>query len=292
MTHLGAAPPDVQMQEPTVRVLPYRALNLKSYEKRSAEETDYTELITEPTLVYDADQGKVKIVYLELADDHTAVVEAIKRQHYPKDTRTNGMMTRNRTIGYLPRVKIRRDYCTASLMAREDPEAHALILSYAERVSTYYQKYNPELYAEHQRQVQSVLSDYRVGGTSVFTSGIINKDNPLPYHHDAGNFPRVWSNMLVFKHKIAGGYLSVPEYDVGFELKDNSLLMFDGQSILHGVTPIRRQHPKSHRYSVVFYSMQQLWNCLPPEQEVERFRKERSEVERRRWERERKAKGK
>lgn len=121
---------------------------------------------------------------------------------------------------------------------------------------------------------------------SAFTSGIINKNNPLKYHFDRGNFVDVWSNMLVFKHRIEGGFLSCPEFDIGFELKHNSLLMFDGQGILHGVTPIKRHGPESYRYSIVYYSMRQMWQCRPLGEEIDRIRKKKTERERKRLERE------
>lgn len=257
---------------------------LADFKRRSAVEEDYEDLITEPTIVFDPDEERVKIVYLELADNHRPLVAALKKIEYRKDSRSSGMLTSSRTVGYLPRNTIRRDFCTTSLLSHEQPKAHDMVMSYAERVSRYYEKYDTDLYNIHQKEVERILPDYKIG-KSVFTSGIINKDNPLPYHHDAGNIRNVWSNMLVFKHKIEGGYLSVPEYDCGFELKDNSLLMFDGQNLLHGVTPIKKTAKDSHRFSIVFYSMQKMWNCLPPEQEIERIRKVREEREFRRLDR-------
>lgn len=255
-----------------------RELDLKQYARRRASEDDYATLVRESTVIYDESADKVAVVYLELDDDTTDVVQAIQRIRYDRDTRTSGMATQSKIFGYMPRRTIRRDYCHEAALSREDHEAHATVMSYAEKVSTHYQCYEPELYAAHQREVEKVLPDYKIG-SSVFTSGIINKNNPLPYHHDAGNFKNVWSNMLVFKHHTHGGYLSVPEYDVGFELKDNSLLMFDGQNILHGVTPITNYGKDAYRYSVVFYSLQNMWKCLSPEEEIKRYRKVRSERE-------------
>lgn len=254
------------------------------YKRRSAIEDDYADLITEPTIVRDPDEGRVKIVYLELVDNHRPLVAALKRIDYRKDSRSSGMLTSSRTFGYLPRTTLRRDFCTTSLLAHEMPKAHEMVMGYAERVSRYYEMYDPDLYNEHQREVERILPDYKIDNT-VFTSGIINKDNPLPYHHDSGNIRNVWSNMLVFKNRIEGGYLAVPEYDCAFELKDNSLLMFDGQNLIHGVTPIKRTHKDAHRFSIVFYSMQKMWNCLPPEEEIERIRKVREEREFRRLDR-------
>lgn len=272
------------MQEPKTLTRSKRQIVLADFKRRSAVEEDFADLITEPTIVRDPDEGRVKIVYLELVDNHRPLVAALKRIDYRRDSRTSGMLTESRTFGYHPRVTLRRDFCTTSALANEQPKAHEMVMGYAERVSKYYEQYDPDLYHEHQREVERILDDYKIDQT-VFTSGIINKNNPLPYHHDSGNIRNVWSNMLVFKHRTEGGYLSVPEYDVGFELKDNSLLMFDGQNLLHGVTPIKKTHKDGHRFSIVFYSLQKMWNCLPPEQEIARIQKVRDEREYRRLER-------
>lgn len=253
-------------------------IELKNYKKRSAIVEDCARFIDRPTIIFDVEQAKVSVVYLELEDDHNDVVEALRSIKYSTAGRTDGMLSTSRTIGYLPRHNLRRDYCSAAGLERDNPQAHELVLRYAKQVSTYYQQYNPDLYAEHQRQIERVLPEYTVRD-SVFTSGIINKNNPLPYHHDTGNFKDVWSNMLVFKHKVEGGHLAVPEYDACFELKNNSLLMFDGQSLIHGVTPIRKKSREGHRFSIVFYSLQQMWKCLTPEEEVKRYRKLRSDRE-------------
>lgn len=245
---------------------------------RSASEADCTEFVDCSTLVYDEADQKVSIVYLELDDPHQEIVQAVNRVKYSRGARTEGLVSQSRVVGFLPRLEIRRDYCAAAALEHEDVQAHATVLGYASKVCRYYQEYNPDLYAHHQAAVERVLPEYKLKD-SVFTSGIINKDNPLPYHHDAGNFKNVWSNMLVFKHQIKGGFLAVPEYNLLFELKNNSLLMFDGQGLLHGVTPIYKKTPEAHRFSIVFYSLQRMWQCLPPEEEVKRIRLKRTERE-------------
>lgn len=73
--------------------------------------------------------------------------------------------------------------------------------------------------------------------------------------------------------KCQGGYLSCPEYDIGFEVEDNSVILFDGQNILHGVTPFEHLTRLSYRYSIVYYTLQQIWNCLPLNEEIIRIRK-------------------
>lgn len=84
---------------------------------------------------------------------------------------------------------------------------------------------------------------------------------------------------MVFKGDVTGGGLNVPEYDIHFTLADHSLLMFDGQGLLHGVTPFKLTKPGGYRYSIVYYSLRQMWNCLPPNAEVNRIRKLKTERE-------------
>jgi hypothetical protein len=263
----------------------YKPIDLSQYKKRSAKETDYSRLITRSTILVDEESGKPRIVYLMLEDDCIDIVQAILSiQFEGLEERTSGLLSQSRIVGYRPRITTRDDFCTSAKLARENPYAHKIVMDYAIRVSSYYKQYNPGLFSYHQQELEKVLPEWKIKGT-VFTSGIINKNNPLPYHFDSGNFRSVWSNMLAFKYKIAGGYLSVPEYDVGFEIAHNSLLMFDGQHLLHGVTPIYQLDEHSFRFSIVYYSLQQMWNCLPPDEEVRRIQKIRTAREEERLQR-------
>lgn len=258
-----------------------RELDLAAYKDRSPAEEDYGTLLRESTLLFNEETNKLEIVYLVLEDDVRDVEDALARIRFGKSNRTGGLVTNSRIVGHQPRNLPNRDYCTASSLSVEDPKAHGVIAAYAEKIARYYQYYNPEMYEGHAHETERVLPEWRMEG-SVFTSGIINKNNPLVYHYDRGNFRNVWSNMLVLKNDVSGGYLSVPEYDVAFELPNNSLLMFDGQSLLHGVTPIGLHTENSYRYSIVFYSLLQMWHCLPIDEEMLRLKKRRTERERRR----------
>lgn len=261
-----------------------KELNLKQFKLRQALERDFSTLITESTLVMIEDEPR--IVYVELdsiGEDYTPVVNALQTVDFNSDgKRSSGMRGDSRTFGWMPRRTLRMDACHISQLALDNPDAHQTICTYAEKISTWYERYNPTLYAHHEGlMAEKVSADYRMPDApkTVFTSGIINRNNALPYHFDGGNFKDVWSCMLVFKKNVSGGYLSVPALDVGFELKNNSLFMFDGQGILHGVTPIKRLATDSYRYSIVYYSLQQMWNCLPITDEIIRIRQKKTERE-------------
>lgn len=259
-----------------------KPLNLREYIKRSALESDYDTLVTDSTMVFE--NGKLKVIYENLDEigfDANPMIRALQSIRYETGLRTTGLKTTSRIFGYRPRATVRKNYCSITSMATEHPAEHKVICDYAARVSEVYLKRFPELHKKHQEAVNAVKPEWVIPG-SVFTSGIVNKNNPLKFHFDTGNFNDVFSAMLVFKSGIKGGHLALPEYGLGFELKNNSLFMFDGQGILHGVTPIKKASPLAFRYSVVYYSLKQMWKCLTVTEELANVRKDKTTREQRR----------
>ncbi len=274
-----------------------RIIDPFEYRKRLATEQDCTLQIDEPCIVFIGDcdsdgsnhRDEPAIVYLELGDDPDldAALAAIQAVKFPTKNRTNGMISTSKTFGYQPRKIVHgKEACHSSAMTHEFPEASAWLCALAGCVARYYERYNPTAFARHLETVDKVLPLWKIGGGSnlhgggsPFTSGIVNKNNQLPYHYDAGNFKGVWSNMLCFKDDIVGGNLSIPELDVTFVLKHNSLIMFDGQGLLHGVTPFRKKRPTGYRYTAVFYSLADMWMCLEPTAEIHEAAKRRRQRE-------------
>lgn len=264
-----------------------KAIDMADFRRRSASENDFATLINEPTIIREPGAARPSIVYLEINGDFGDITHALEAVDYYKAHRTEGMMSHSRVFGNQPKAGMRRQFCTKASMGREYPKEHDILLKYMQVAGRFYSQFHPELYESHGSLVrEKIIDEWRVAD-SVFTSGIANKNNPLPYHHDRGNFAGCWSNMFCFKKDVEGGYLSIPEYNVGFFLKSNSLLMFDGQDLLHGVTPIRKLKEDGYRYTVVFYSLQQMWRCKPPDEEVRDARLERTKREKARLERQR-----
>jgi hypothetical protein len=258
-----------------------REIDVKQYRFRRADEKDCSQLVDEDALIYI--DGKLAIVYIaQVSEDMTAFYDALTKIRYDKSTRTSGLVTTSRIFGYAPRNVLRNAPCRATSLAGDSPEHHTAIMRAAAIAAKYYRKHNPELAGHHQQLTdEKVLGNYRMGD-SMFTSGIINDNNPLLYHFDAGNYRGVYSAMFGFKKGIEGGYLAMPEIDTHLKISDRSLSLFDGQGILHGVTPIKKVHPDAKRYTIVYYSLQQMWNCETPGTELEILRNRRTEYERRR----------
>ena len=229
--------------------------------------------VDEPTTVFEEGSDAPKIVYCKIGERLPELVQALETINYERNFRTGGLPTNSRIFGYAPRSTLRKDFCSTTSLASQYPSEHAAICGGARIADKYYQQWAPGLHQEHSATTkEKVLPEWHIE-ESVFTSGIVNKNNPLRYHFDTGNFKNVWSAMMVFKKDVEGGGLNVPEYDLHFTLDDHTLLMFDGQGLLHGVTPFTLLKPSGYRYSIVYYSLRQMWNCLPPEQELDRIRK-------------------
>ena len=253
-------------------------VDYREYVKRTALEKDFKTLIKEPCILM---EGETVLCIYNIVDIDTAeLVKDLKSLKYHEGYRTRGLKSLSRIFGFRPRSPIRGEYCSSTSLATENPEVHARVCNLALDIEKYYEKYSPKVYAEHKAETDSKIKDiYKIQGKSLFTSGIINKNNPLKYHFDSGNFNGVYSMMIVFKSGIQGGYLSLPEYGIGLELPNNAVLMFDGQSILHGVTPITKTTPESHRFSIVYYSLKQMWKCLALDEELARIRNKKRKRE-------------
>lgn len=257
-----------------------RAINYPDYVKRSAEEHDAEILVSEDAvLVLD---GVPVVHYFKLDIDSTLMVNVLRTLEYAKTERSGGLVTQSKIFGYSPRVTMRKDFCSATAFANAQPLEHKIVTDFGRILANEYKKHSPDAYAQHMQKATSrVKEEWRIPGTP-FTSGIINKNNPLKYHFDSGNFKNVYSNMVGFKRGVVGGHLAMPEFNVKLEIANNSVSIFDGQKILHGVTPIKYLDGDGYRYTVVYYSLEQMWKCEPLSGELARIRQVKTSRERNR----------
>lgn len=263
-------------------LLKRRELDYTEYVKHSAKLSEVGEILVGGVIGIDEDTKQVLFIQKTLDIDPAEMLWALNRIKYETNIRTAGLKSTSRIFGYNPRNSIRKDYCSATSLAFTQPKEHAIVCQFGAKVAKLYAEHRPEAYRQHDELVKSkVLDEWAIKDTP-FTSGIINKNNPLKYHFDTGNFNSVYSCMVTFKHDIAGGHLAMPEYGIAVNLPSNSVFMFDGQSILHGVTPIQELSKDAARYTVVYYSLKQIWKCLPLSEEVARVRNRRMDKEQRR----------
>ena len=258
-----------------------KEVDIAKFKKRSAYLSDVSNVIKEDCIIYS--DGNPVILYKTLPSKETTHLRwAVKNTNFISGKRTRGLAHTSRTFGFAPRIAMRQDYCHSSSYAYDQPKHHYVVSKFAENLSNIYQKYFPNVFEDHTERVEEKIKpEWKIANTP-FTSGIINKNNPLKYHFDQGNFKGVMSNMIAFKKDVTGGHLVMPEFDIALEIADNSLSIFDGQDILHGVSGFDRNNDMGYRYTIVYYSLEQMWKCEPIDDEVVRIRQVKNEREKKR----------
>jgi hypothetical protein len=247
---------------------------------RPALDSDVVRVVEGDTTVLDVATDRPLVGYRDLSNDVPGdLLRAVMALRYQQTFRTNGLKTTSRVFGFQPRITIRRDFCCAAALATEAPAEHRVIAGWAEDAGQAAWKFDSErMQRQQQRLVESVKPCWALPG-GFFTSGIVNLNNPLTYHHDGGNFDDCWSVMVVFARDIEGGLLNVPELGLAFKFGFAGLICFDGSRFLHGVTPIRVRSSLGYRYSVVWYALKGMSRCLTPTDELTRVRQVRAERE-------------
>jgi hypothetical protein len=258
-----------------------KEIDAKKLQRRTAQESD-TSLIYDEPGVYELDSKPV-IIYGRLEERHKDILWAVKTLGMQTATRETSKDGSSRIFGFRPRITIGSgNFCSVTSAFETHPEQHKIICEFGKTLDRVYKKNAPKVYQKHQRLLaEFIKKDWRIPGTS-FTSGIVNRNNPLLYHYDKGNLFDVMSCMVVFRHLCEGGFLSIPEFGARWLLNDRSYFLFDGQSCLHGVTPIQKLNQKAYRYSVVYYALRKMQECGTREEELCRVRTNRRLVEKRR----------
>jgi hypothetical protein len=256
-----------------------KKIDYRKFIKRSALDSDYDIFIDHDFIL--RENGKPIVVYLHIPEMPSIdILETIKRIHFVKSKRTEGLeSTSTKIFGFMPRARLRKDYCSSTAMAYEDPDGHNTVCRFGSLLSQYYERYCPDMYQFHNKETNDKIKPEWIIKSSPFTSGIINKNNPLKYHFDSGNIKSVFSNMVCFKKDCEGGHLAIPELNIGLEIADKTVLFFDGQSIMHGVTPFKITSVKGYRYTMVYYTLSRMWHCDTLDEELSRIKNVKTERE-------------
>lgn len=259
-----------------------KALDIKGWvRERAPTVNDYSRVIDEDCVLY-LDGAPVGL-YMKLPEAELAPIRAaVQRIEFIKGYRTQGLKSTSRVVGFQPRVTVRRDFCTVAALAREAPGAHQAICDGAALSTRELLRHVPEVGGKHAAIVSEKVKPEWTLSNSSYTSGIVNYNNPLRYHHDAGNLPGTWNAMLTFKKDIEGGYLSVPELDIAFAVRDGTLSIFNAQGLLHGVTPFKKCSTTAHRYTLVYYALAGLCHCGTATEELARIKLVKTQREKKR----------
>ena len=243
---------------------------------------DCGEPIYEPSLIYT--DGVPTLLYLPIQVKKTrAWGKALNSLKYQKRKRIGGLAEKSAYMGSYPRTGFRSKHCNLATLNEDHPELYNQMIKLAEKACKRYGKLFNETFNKHLDMIkvgwkdkEPIHDDYIIGD-SVFTGLVINKNTQMAYHLDRGNHPDVFSALFTFKNDCVGGHLAFPEYGFSIAMEDGALLLFNGQKIIHGVTPIKPISKNAYRYSVVFYSKTEMWKCLPLDEELLKAQKDEFE---------------
>lgn len=228
-------------------------------------------VINGPAAIIDAETGEVVCVHWTGAGDlatkfgrqlakvywHDPVNEKINNSG-----RLSGLRVEHRVFGFTPPAPMRKRYgCARSSFNAEYPEAMQTAGDFCLLAEWVFRTFAPEVHERTGAAVRQVVPDaWRIERT-LWTSGIINHTASLPYHRDSANVPLSWSAMLGCRKDMDGGLLHLNDYDLFLGIPNGSISIFDGQSVTHGVTPMRPLSPDSYRYTAVTYSKSAISRC-------------------------------
>lgn len=268
--------------EAELHELPAHLRRVKTAVEHRPSSHDFDRIVRAPARVMVG--GEPAIVALPAPESYRSLLaqlRLVKHGEWRKTDRSSGLASKaSMTIGFLPRVPFRQDFCYPCVLNRTHPELAAAVFAAARDASAAFAEYAPKRFETHCEQLEAVRSEWRIPD-SAYTSGIANKNNPLAYHLDAGNFHGSWSAMYAMQRGVRGGELVVPALRLAFDFGEQpTLIMFDGQSLMHGVAPFSLTGPTEYRYTMVLYALAGLRQCGSPEEELARVRVRKTDAER------------
>lgn len=200
---------------------------------------------------------------------------------YGQNVARHRMRNVGATFGYAPRKPLaRQEGCRMTMTGRDHPAAEAILEATADYLAGEFERLLPEQ-SRHDAGVieETVLDEWRIGARSLWTSGVINQMNVLPYHRDRNNL-QMWSAMPTLRYGMGGGHLHLPEYELVLPCGDGDVSWFYGRNTVHGNTPLTRRKVGGYRYSIVYYALKGMKDCATYAEETAQARRRRTERER------------
>lgn len=156
------------------------------------------------------------------------------------------------TIGYLEKNGFYKCRQTA-IYAKNKKEVDDDGIPVIEYISKIFEKHAPEHFKKQKAFIKKVNPNMRLG-KSAFTTFALNVDFRTHAHQDKGDFKSGLGNLAVFNAgNFTGGELLLPEYKVGFDIKEGDVLLFDVHQV-HCNNPIKGEG----RISVVAFAREKI----------------------------------
>lgn len=221
-------------------------------------------------ILIDADTEAITAVHSlsmsSVADDLLRQLNSVRHWEggSTRSARLSGIHSAVRHFGYTPPQPLRSRWaCQQSSFDREHPACADMLRTVFEIADNMLEQHAPHAYElTHGNVENEIAAMWRIGSTA-WTSGVINKTAALPYHRDANNIQKTWSAMFAVREDMEGGLLHLVDYDVWLAIPHGSVSLFDGQSVLHGVSPMKAGSVNARRYTMVAYARTAMRKCCP-----------------------------
>lgn len=251
-------------------------VNRKQFVKKSVKESDEVNLITKASEIY-LDGEKAMLYIPAIIESPEFWGNELRKIKFSKRQRIGGMVENAAYMGSYPNFGYHSRHCNLSALNFNNPHFYEKVVQVAQEISEVYSKEFPEIFNHHldlvnhgdaKRIKTGIKGEYLIENTP-FTAVVMNKNSPMLYHVDGGNHKNALTALLAFKKNCVGGHICFPEYGFSIELTDGSLFLFNGEDIVHGVSPFQLvSSSNSYRYSMVFYSKVAMWKCKSLEEEL------------------------
>lgn len=238
------------------------------------------EVVVKPnTIIKDRDTDEPLIIFGKLKKSYSEVksfLRVIKYQNNRRVTRLKTHYENERSsdisFGFKPQNAIYSVAAGACQFNATAPKWYQKLISLGVDLQSIYELTNPERFERQKKIITETIKPHWVIENTIFTQGIINNTNNLDYHYDRGNFENCWSCMATFYINTVGGELLVPSLNIALKLEDSCFVLFDGQSLIHGVAPIKKLSKNAYRFSIVYYALKKMALCDSFEDEINKMR--------------------
>lgn len=173
---------------------------------------------------------------------------------YEQDTR----VVRSGIMGYMDSANWRSP-CRQTAFNAAHQDAFDKGKPYIEMISVLYKQHLPDAY--NKQEAASLKSPNHIISNTVFSTVTVNKNFQTALHIDRGDFIGGYGNISVVERgSYRGGYTVIPQYGVGFDVRQGDVLFLDVHRY-HCNTPIEPLTPDAMRLSFVCYLRRNMYKC-------------------------------
>ena len=157
-------------------------------------------------------------------------------------------------------------YCRLTAWSGKETEQYEELFPLFQFIGKEMERVAPKRYKAQMEFVNRTHPDWVIPNTP-FTTITVNNSYPTGVHTDKGDLDEGISTLAVItRGEYEGGYLTLPEYRVAFNVGHRDLLIFNAQE-WHGNTKLNMLTEDAERISVVCYYRENMAMCDSMEEE-------------------------